>query len=589
MSSVRLSAHAHNYLGPVHLGLRCAGYFILAVALLVMVGWVMEIPSLTTLYPDFPSMKFNTALAFFIAGIGILIGRTPRGNTALRVIGGVLWLLMGASLLQYPMGISFGVDQLFWRDVYSSEFPGRPSRATCILFVLSGALMICAQKVTNPCLWFMHIALMAGIFISIAALVTYVLDARSVLSVQLFSSIAVHTAILFFILFLALAVLTHKKYLNITSNTLPGWRQINRLLLPVVVLPLILGMFLFHLVNAGVLTVALGFGIMITSFCMTAFAGLVWNTSLEDRWYQRLLKEIEVRQSMQKRLGTMMDSMPGGVLFLNQQGNIEDVNVGAADMLGYDQLELRGRSIVQLLPEDFRSRFWNVVAKAIDENKLRHFRNRAFRIHGRHKSGAVVVVLANIWPIDVEGNDKALGVFLFHGEMVERQLEALRREVRIDHLTAVSNKASLDARLQQLQLYGARAGEQVAIIMIDIDHFKVVNDRYGHPVGDQVLSEFAQRVSDSLRYSDALYRYGGEEFTVLVIGATERVLYELAERIRVRIASHPFVCVNDSLVITCSLGVAINDCRELFSDTLARADQCLYKAKKLGRNTTVMA
>ena len=160
--------------------------------------------------------------------------------------------------------------------------------------------------------------------------------------------------------------------------------------------------------------------------------------------------------------------------------------------------------------------------------------------------------------------------------------------MRIDHLTSTANKSSLDARLEQLQAHGSRSGEQVAIIMIDIDHFKVVNDSFGHPVGDAILSEFARRVSDSLRYSDSLYRYGGEEFTVLVVGASESALYELAERIRGNIENLAFTCDDERIAVTCSLGVAINDGRELLVDTLTRADKCLYKAKELGRNTTVM-
>lgn len=589
MASLNMSTLPVDYQGSVQFGLCLVGYFICAVALLVMLGWILEIPSLTTLYHGFPSMKFNTALAFGIGGLGILQGHSAHGVKVLPWAGGSLIFLMLASLLQYPLNINFRIDQLFWSDNYSAELPGRPSPATCVLFIFTGLLMICAQRLSDRCLWMMRTILATGAFISTAALVTYVLDANSLFSVHFFSSIAVHTAILFLIQFAALAVLINKRHSDSVTEILPGWRQMNRLLLPVVVAPLVFGVLLFNMVSAEFMSVALGFGIMTTSFCMTALAGLLWNTTREDRWYQRLVKEIDVRNSMQQRLSTMMDSMPGGVLFLNQDGDIKDANNGVAQMFGYRPSALIGKNITQLLPKESHSRFLSVLNRATKTNKMNHFRQRTFRIQAQHRSYKNFAVLANIWPIDGDAENQGFGVFVFHGEAVERQLEALRREVRFDHLTSVGNKASLDSRLDQLQAYGSRSGEQVAIIMIDIDHFKLVNDSFGHPVGDQILSEFARRVSESLRYSDSLYRYGGEEFTVLVIGASARALYELSERIRACVGSHPFLGIDQPIAVTCSLGVAINDGRELLPDTLKRADKCLYKAKELGRNTTVMA
>lgn len=588
MSLASIPIYSHDYQGSVQLALRCLGYFIFAVALLVMLGWVIDIPSLTTLYPDFPSMKFNTALAFSIAGTGILVGQSSISTHGLQLAGLTVLLFMGVSLIAYPLELELGIDQLFWPDVYSDKFPGRPSPATCILFMLSGALMICAPRVNDRCIWIMRFILIVGIFISIAALVIYVLDPSSLLNVYFFSSIAVHTAILFIIQFLAIALLINKKNIEIKREILPGWRQINRLFLPIVVVPLVFGILVFHLISAEYVSVALGFGIMITGFFMITVAGLMLNTRLEDRWYKRLVAETEVRHSMQERLSAMMDSMPGGVLFLTRHGEIKDANVGVASMFGYRQPALIGEEITKLLPVNSRERFWSVLDRAVRDNKMRHFHRRIFRLHALHKNGETLVVLANIWAVEVDG-EIGFGAFIFHGDAVEQQLEALRREVRIDHLTSVANKASLDARLEQLQAHGSRSGDQVAIIMIDIDHFKSVNDRFGHPVGDQILSEFARRVSESLRYSDSLYRYGGEEFTILVMGATERAVYELSERIRACIASHPFLGINEQIAVTCSLGVAINDGREHFADTLKRADQCLYKAKELGRNTTVMA
>ena len=101
MSLVSTSTYTPNQQGPLLFSLRFLGYFIFAVALLVMLGWVMNIHSLTTLSPDFPSMKFNTALAFAISGIGILLGQAARERHGLQISGLILMLLMGTSLIEY--------------------------------------------------------------------------------------------------------------------------------------------------------------------------------------------------------------------------------------------------------------------------------------------------------------------------------------------------------------------------------------------------------------------------------------------------------------------------------------------------------
>ena len=191
MSLVSTSTYTPNQQGPLLFSLRFLGYFIFAVALLVMLGWVMNINSLTTLSPDFPSMKFNTALAFAISGIGILLGQTARERHGLQISGLILMLLMGTSLIEYLLNINLGIDEFFWPDDYSNNLPGRPSPATCILFILSGALMMCSQQVSDRCIWVIRCILGVGFFISLAALVTYLLDAHSLFKVKFFASIAV--------------------------------------------------------------------------------------------------------------------------------------------------------------------------------------------------------------------------------------------------------------------------------------------------------------------------------------------------------------------------------------------------------------
>jgi diguanylate cyclase (GGDEF)-like protein len=130
-----------------------------------------------------------------------------------------------------------------------------------------------------------------------------------------------------------------------------------------------------------------------------------------------------------------------------------------------------------------------------------------------------------------------------------------------------------------------RYNQPLAAIMIDIDHFKQVNDTYGHAAGDEVLRTVAWRCKKAVRQIDILGRYGGEEFTTLVLNADLQGVLIVAERLRRCIAETPIDSSQGPIQITISLGVVIldQDCKNL-DDLLHRADQALYAAKQAGRN-----
>ncbi|MBH9551673.1 GGDEF domain-containing protein [Inhella gelatinilytica] len=173
-----------------------------------------------------------------------------------------------------------------------------------------------------------------------------------------------------------------------------------------------------------------------------------------------------------------------------------------------------------------------------------------------------------------------------HDRLAERLQASLvqkEHEAATDGLTGLLNRRSLDHLLAQ-QVRGVEGPpRRLAVLMLDIDHFKRVNDTLGHPVGDRTLQAFAQRIQQQLRTGDLCARYGGEEFAVLLPGATLAVACEVAERLRQSVQATPLL--SDPLVDnTVSIGVST----ALESDTpqslLKRADEALYRAKSDGRN-----
>ena len=157
-----------------------------------------------------------------------------------------------------------------------------------------------------------------------------------------------------------------------------------------------------------------------------------------------------------------------------------------------------------------------------------------------------------------------------------------------DGLTSIYNRRVLTENLTALQQQSAPL--PYAIILIDLDFFKAVNDSYGHIVGDHVLIDSAQIIQTSIRATDLLGRYGGEEFMIIVQDANLAELRSIAERCRINLENYRHqVNENTRIQVTCSIGVALSDSKQSVMSVLDAADQALYRAKMSGRNRVCFA
>lgn len=174
---------------------------------------------------------------------------------------------------------------------------------------------------------------------------------------------------------------------------------------------------------------------------------------------------------------------------------------------------------------------------------------------------------------------------------LETQMRLLTTLAAVDDLTGVYNRRSMLDALDVEMNRGRRSGRALSFLMLDIDHFKRLNDEHGHPVGDQVLREFAARARKAMRPTDLVCRYGGEEFGV-ILPETEAPHAEAAgERLRLAICETPFVVADKQISVTVSAGVA--SVPATYAGDLAHliesADQALYQAKRSGRNRVCSA
>lgn len=178
-----------------------------------------------------------------------------------------------------------------------------------------------------------------------------------------------------------------------------------------------------------------------------------------------------------------------------------------------------------------------------------------------------------------------LRILDLQAELVQAR-EALREQAMRDALTGLWNRRSILEYLEKEQARARRERASVALILLDLDHFKAVNDQHGHLVGDDVLREAARRLSGSVRPYDGVGRYGGEEFLVVLPGCDATCLRSRAESVRLAFAEQSIVLPGSLLHVTASLGGTLFFPEEDVSsaDLIRAADDALYAAKSAGRN-----
>ena len=156
-----------------------------------------------------------------------------------------------------------------------------------------------------------------------------------------------------------------------------------------------------------------------------------------------------------------------------------------------------------------------------------------------------------------------------------------------DELTGLYNRKALDMFFTTLVLEQIRKPDGLALLFLDIDHFKQVNDKYGHLTGDAVLKHLAALITTRLRKTDIICRWGGEEFLFLLKECSPKIAYNMAEELRLSIMNNPLCYQDIEVAITVSIGIASYQAQDSRETMFARADKALYQAKSNGRNQSI--
>ena len=291
-----------------------------------------------------------------------------------------------------------------------------------------------------------------------------------------------------------------------------------------------------------------------------------------------------------KRLELIIEDFPGALLIEDERRSVVLVNTAYCrvfrfeknmkTLVGSDARKLMSESMTVFDDPDSQK----LLMKSLLEHKQPSFNDEVIFADGR-------TMERDFLPVS-EG-DKHLGVLWIYRDItLRKQRESeLRRLATTDTLTGLTNRRYFLDRLTQELLRSRRYDATVSLLMLDIDHFKSINDRFGHAQGDEVLRVFSRACQESLREVDFIGRLGGEEFAIALPGTGTEGALQFAERLRstVEQTSMPLSDGTD-LRITVSTGLTILLTSDLNVDTpLARADSALYEAKHLGRNRVVVA
>lgn len=218
----------------------------------------------------------------------------------------------------------------------------------------------------------------------------------------------------------------------------------------------------------------------------------------------------------------------------------------------------------------------------------RHHCRYALAISGENLGELTLSRQQRFSPAELEIFENLLCTLLYplRNALLYRQA---REAALIDPLTGVQNRAAMNTALYREIELAQRHDTPLSLIALDIDHFKLINDRYGHATGDQVLKTVVECISSCIRRSDALYRFGGEEFVLLLNNTHLSGAALLADRIRQKVAEHAFRSEHENFTLTVSLGVTQLQPGQDADSLFQAADAALYQAKGEGRNRLICA
>ena len=301
---------------------------------------------------------------------------------------------------------------------------------------------------------------------------------------------------------------------------------------------------------------------------------------------RRLAVEAEARRRSDLRYRDLFENAHDIVFTYDLDCTLTEVNAAAEALLGYSRDELVGMDPGLLIPGDQWERLQHMLADCLSSNVVQ----RSYEIEWQPREGGRVVL--EISPLLHEIDGRPAGIQGIARDVTERRRteQALRHQALHDVLTGLANRVLLSDRLDQALKQAARLGDSLAVMVLDVDDFKAVNDTFGHHVGDELLRQLGARLAAATRESDTVARMGGDEFGILLPGIEGRQDAELGARRLIAAFEEPLTVEGHRLSVGASLGIALFPEHGVDAiGLLRRADVALYAAKRAGRRYSFYA
>ena len=316
--------------------------------------------------------------------------------------------------------------------------------------------------------------------------------------------------------------------------------------------------------------------------------GLMIDISAQKMVEQKMLASQELLRDTARHKQTILDSMADGVITINAQGVIDSFNQAASNIFGYAAQEVMGHNIAMLMPEPHRSHHGEYLSQYLNSGKSREVRH-VREVQGQRKDGRLFPISLSVSQLEHAGKTTFVGLMRDISQQREDEAE-IRRLAYFDSLTGLANRRLLMDRLKQAMLDSARTARHGALMLLDLDHFKLLNDSQGHLTGDLLLQQVADRLTACVREGDSVARLGGDEFVVLLTGLsatdheavidTESVANKILLAFEQQFQLQDYACVS-----TASIGIVLfMGERETKDELLKKADVAMYQAKAAGRN-----
>src|ERR1700685_1943624 len=280
----------------------------------------------------------------------------------------------------------------------------------------------------------------------------------------------------------------------------------------------------------------------------------------------------------------LLEAAPDAMVIVNQAGEIVLLNLQAEKQFGYRRDELLGQKVKNIIPEGFAER---LVADALRsaEDALAQQIGKGIELIGRRKDGSEFPIEIMLSPL--EGAEGVLVTAAIRDITTRKKAEALMiHSSEHDFLTGLPNRMLLSDRVNQAIRLAIRHKKKVAVLFLDLDGFKHINDSLGHPTGDKLLQSVGKRLVDCVRGSDTVSRQGGDEFVVLLSEAEDSEDASVTAKKMLRAVAEAHFIDQHDLHITCSVGGKLYPDDGLNAETLIKnADTAMYQAKENGRQT----